>query len=643
MKSINPPSCIGGTNAFLCPCVFVSKMLLLDSHLVYCCVFMFISLKPLPAGVQTFAFSAQVTMGQSRKRKAIAIAKEKEAAEAQHCSGAAARAIPVAPPRSAASAASSSTAPLPGETHDQSLRTFFPKPKPLPKQCRALASAQPAIPPRHAIKPIDASCDAYFLWQGQFVMLEFHADPVTLDRSMIALRTVCGLPRLVGRPSHDLCSAVVRCDAAAARRPPRVGQDALCVVDALAAELNDTQLEGAMCGVRQSLTIIEGPPGTGKTSASISILATWVGLARSDVARGQRTKILATAGSNGAVDNLADGLAKIGVNVVRAGRRSNIREATWRLNPKEHRMATALICAEVVCATAYGVTDDWLVDFSFDRVLVDEAGQSTEVSSLVPMSRGACQVVLVGDHRQLCPVVRSSDAQKLGMCVSLLERLVLRGMPSTLLRTQYRMSPFLSLYPSDTFYRSQVLDGVSASTRPAPSCFPWPVPGEGVCIIDVAGVADSTGHEESVEGEDGQRAIFNMVELTIVDAVVGTFLAGGVGAADVGVISPYAGQVCALKSKWKASPKERVEVATLDSYQGREKSVIVVTLVRSNESGKTGFLDDPFRQNVALTRAMNGMVVICDCRTMGRDPTWGHYLRWAEQQGYTCPAATLQM
>ena len=255
------------------------------------------------------------------------------------------------------------------------------------------------------------------------------------------------------------------------------------------------------------------------------------------------------------------------------------------------------------------------------------------------MCRGARQVVLVGDPKQLCPVVRSAGAQRLGMCVSLLQRLVNRGMPSTLLRTQYRMSPALSLYPRNTFYQSQVNDGVSTSERPAPSCFPWPVARDGVCVVDVADLTTLATLEKYVQDDNGKWAYVSEIEIKAVDAIVSTFLTGGVDAAAVGVISPYAGQVAEIKKLWKKSPRMKsVEVATLDSYQGREKSVIVISLVRSNERGRTGFLDDQFRQNVALTRAMNGMVVICDSRTMGRDPTWGHYLRWAVENSYILTA-----
>ena len=238
---------------------------------------------------------------------------------------------------------------------------------------------------KYVIVPIDEDFDAYFQRQGQVATLEHDEDPLTLERSMRALRALCGIPRVAWRPSVELCSVLVKCDKAAACQTPQAGMDNLCVEGFLASSLNDTQLAGAMCGVRQSFSIIEGPPGTGKTSVSLSILATWVGHARDDRMRDQRTKILATAGSNTAVDNLADGLHRLGINVVRAGRRSNIREATQRLNPTEQRMPTALLCADVVCATAYGVADASLADFSFNRVLADEAAQSTEVASLVPM------------------------------------------------------------------------------------------------------------------------------------------------------------------------------------------------------------------------------------------------------------------
>jgi hypothetical protein len=380
---------------------------------------------------------------------------------------------------------------------------------------------------------------------------------------------------------------------------------------------------------------VQGPPGTGKTKVSVRILVAW---ARAG------GRCLATSDSNIAVDNLLGGLIGAGVRAVRLGRPEATREDLIRYSADEigaqagpskqaqmDARMRAVRTAEVVCCTCVGAGAPLLERSRYDCVLVDEACQATEPATLVALSHGCQALVLVGDQCQLPPTITSEAAAADGMSVSLFERLLRAGVRPRLLRTQYRMHPAIAEFPCDAFYAGAVSSGVHARERAVVPGFQWPRADWPVAFVQARG-----GCESADDG--GGRSKSNSVEADIVARLAHEILAaGGVGAAELGVISPYNGQVALLRralGRALGAHARAVEVASVDGFQGREKDVMIISTVRANARGAVGFLNDWRRANVALTRARRGLIVVGDALTLAHEPrSWGPFLRWCAKHG----------
>ena len=457
---------------------------------------------------------------------------------------------------------------------------------------------------------------------------------------------------------HDL-------EASASMRPEIHGQKPR-PVDLDNMMLDSSQRNAIDKALLQRLTLIQGPPGTGKTHTAVHLLK-----ALTEMGRGP---ILACAESNVAVDNLLEGLLNIGVKAVRFGRpvkvRESLREATLDAlsakHPKQDEIAfiqeemdgiksklhdlkgkerglahrdinknyreirdlesriidDVLSGAEVLCTTNIGAGHFTLENRKFPIVLIDEATQATEPSSLVPIVKGARQIILVGDHKQLPPTVISRNAEEGGLNIPLFERLIENGVPSHMLTTQYRMHSTIREFPSSRFYENLLEDGCSDSDRPPAAGFLWPDWNKPVAFIPIHGseIQDSTSSSKS-----------NMDEAGMVVKVVNELLAiGDLMPDDIGVISPYSGQVRLIRELFEEKI-EGLEIKSVDGYQGREKEVIVLSTVRSNDDGVVGFLSDYRRLNVAMTRAKRGLIVIGDDRTLRTDSTWASWLEWVTE------------
>ena len=280
--------------------------------------------------------------------------------------------------------------------------------------------------------------------------------------------------------------------------------------------------------------------------------------------------------------------------------------------------------ADVICTTCVGCGDPRLENFRFRQVLIDEATQSTEPECLIPIVRGAKQVVLVGDHLQLGPVVMCKKAAKAGLSRSLFERLILLNHKPIRLQIQYRMHPALSEFPSNTFYCGFLQNGVTADDRrQAATVLPWPVPDLPMFFYS------STGQEEL---SSSGTSYLNRAEAIAVEKVVSHMLKNGVQASEIGIITPYEGQrayVAAYMTRSGSMRKQlydELEIASVDSFQGREKHYTILSCVRSNEQQGIGFLSDPRRLNVALTRAKYGLVILGNPKALSRSPLWNALL-----------------
>lgn len=437
--------------------------------------------------------------------------------------------------------------------------------------------------------------------------------------------------------------------------------------------LNQSQSYAVETVLRRPLTLIQGPPGTGKTVTSATIVHRLVqrgSSGSSGSGGGKSRRVLVCAPSNVAVDHLTAKIHATGLKVVRLvaksretlaspvdfltlhnqvraledpeittlmGRRENQDELTAKEEERlktlwqnrEHRL---LELADVVCCTCTCAGDPRLRSLKFECVLIDESTQATEPVSLIPIVRGARQLVLVGDHCQLGPVVTCKPAALAGLTQSLFERLVLLGVRPVRLQVQYRMHPALSEFPSNTFYEGTLQNGLTVADRTAPQdAFPWPQPSHPLIFYNCPGARE----EISSSG----TSYINRAEANLCEKIVTQFLKAEVSPRQIGIITPYEGQrAYIVNAMLRSGPLKQqayadVEVASVDSFQGREKDYIILSCVRSNDHQGIGFLNDPRRLNVAITRARYGIIIIGNSRVLAKTPLWYSLLAHFEAAG----------
>ncbi|KAI0726685.1 AAA domain-containing protein [Fomitopsis betulina] len=242
---------------------------------------------------------------------------------------------------------------------------------------------------------------------------------------------------------------------------------------------------------------------------------------------------------------------------------------------------------------------------------------------MIPLVLGCKQVVLVGDHQQLGPVIMNKKAARAGLTQSLFERLVVLGNRPIRLQVQYRMHPCLSEFPSNMFYEGTLQNGVTAPERLRKNVdFPWPVPDTPMFFYQ------NLGQEEI---SSSGTSFLNRTEASNVEKIVTKFFKSGVVPNQIGVVTPYEGQrsyivnFMQFNGSLKKDLYKEIEVASVDAFQGREKDYIILSCVRSNEHQGIGFLNDPRRLNVALTRAKYGVVILGNPKVLSKHPLW-HYL-----------------
>ena len=263
--------------------------------------------------------------------------------------------------------------------------------------------------------------------------------------------------------------------------------------------------------------------------------------------------------------------------------------------------------------------------------MIDEATQATEPASIVPLVKGARQVVLIGDHRQLPATVISAKAESNGLGRSLFERLINLGLETELLDVQYRMHSTIREFPSSRFYENEIKDGHTDKERATPAGFIWPNWNKPIAFVPIEGAeqVDSEGTSKSNMDEAG----------AVVQIIQGLLEAGELVTSDIGIITPYNGQVRLISDMLEQAGGlsegkfKGLEVKSIDGYQGREKELIVFSTVRANKEGEMGFLSDQRRLNVALTRARRGMIVIGCPNTLRHNHTWSSWIDWVQESG----------
>lgn len=372
------------------------------------------------------------------------------------------------------------------------------------------------------------------------------------------------------------------------------------------------------------VTLIQGPPGTGKTTTAVQIVAALVQYGLVDL------PMLVTADSNTAVDNLVKGIGKRGLSVVRVGRPESIREDVkqYALDGRWKELKKA----EVVCATCIGASGTTLDKTRFGTVLIDECTQAAESAALVPMARGCQQAILIGDQCQLPPTVLSDVAETENLGESLFTRLVTQGVRPVLLDTQYRMHPLIAEFASAAFYNGRLQNGVAHISRKPPDGFPWPQRQMPVAFVNLERAEEKREGSSYVNPVEAEKTLWALLEVCKNDQL---------GPEDVGIVTPYKGQVNLIKKIIRDRPglqkfRTGLEVESVDGFQGQEKEVIIFCAVRNNREGKVGFLSDWRRLNVMLTRARRGCIVIGSKSTLNQDPLWQEWLKWATARGAIC-------
>ncbi len=427
----------------------------------------------------------------------------------------------------------------------------------------------------------------------------------------------------------------------------------------------------------RDIALVHGPPGTGKTTALIELIRQSLFLKQS---------VYVTAPSNTACDNLLERLVASGVNALRLGHPARVSqhlrehtldfklalhpaakeiplaEAEWgRLKSRLERyrdrrspgreeeqalgrdisflrqeiqhlrkevFTRVMKEAQVVVGTPTGIQDRSIRERTFDLVVIDEATQATEPMAWIPMT-SAVKVVMAGDHFQLPPTVRSKEADAKGLGRTLFERYysVLPEDFRALLDRQYRMNEKIMGFSSRMFYEDRLIADDSVRTQTLsglPGVQDTPDTNEPLLYIDTAG----KGFEERLE--EGSESRYNPEEAQLVLSELKKSLDAGVPPSGIAIISPYSAQV-RLLTRLFSSPG--VEIDSVDGFQGREKELVIVSLVRSNLTGELGFLNDTRRMNVAMTRARRKLIVIGDSATLSSLSFYKAFIAYAGEAG----------
>ena len=414
----------------------------------------------------------------------------------------------------------------------------------------------------------------------------------------------------------------------------------------------------------KDVAVVHGPPGTGKTTTLVE--AIYETLRR-------ESQVMVCAQSNMAVDWISEQLVDRGVNVLRIGNpcrvddkmlsytyerrfeshphydtlwsmRKVVREL-YRTNRSkalavkekaealEYEIREDLFSeARVVACTLVGAANPLLYGRTFQSLFIDEAAQAIEAACWIPISKSH-RVILAGDHKQLPPTIKCFEAERAGLSYTLMEKIV-ASKPDvvTLLNLQYRMNERIMQFSSDWFYEGKLKAAENVRCR---------------------GILD---YEEPVEWVDTQHFSFeeeyvvlsagrvNKMEAELVITLLSQFIEK-VGPhrvlderIDFGVISPYKAQVYYLRRLLRECKslkpfRSLITINTVDGFQGQERDVVLISLVRSNEDGEIGFLRELRRMNVAMTRARMKLMIVGNVATLTKHKFYRKLWEWST----SCP------
>jgi len=429
----------------------------------------------------------------------------------------------------------------------------------------------------------------------------------------------------------------------------------------------------------QDVAFIHGPPGTGKTTTLVQAIVL------TNKIEGQ---VLVCTPSNAAIDLLVDKLSQQNLNVVRIGHPARVTEQTLsktldariathssfselralrkqmeqvraaaskfkrnfghsekaqRRQLKEEARALKsdadmlefyiindlLQKADVICSTLVGSSHPVIRGRKFKTVFIDEAAQCLEPACWIPLLKSQ-RAILAGDHCQLPPTIKSNEAAKGGLALTLFEKGIAKHPEmATMLQVQYRMHEAIMKFSSKYFYKDELVAHASVKTE---LLRPNQPP---IDFIDTAGC----GYVEQQDPETLSRfnveeanLLIHQVEKLVEEVGMEEWLEQKIS---MGIITPYRAQVDHLlklaESSHLLEPLHKlITINTVDAFQGQERDVIAISFVRSNEKSEVGFLGDIRRTNVAMTRARKKLIMIGDSATLGSHPFYIELLEYVQ-------------